>query len=173
MAQFDILDVEWNATAFTRHVDHLIRIDEEDARVRIEKATDQPGAGDAIDFRPPPRHPNTRPPRREPFKLDFRHEGQACFSPTLIAAFHHPRVDSVRAQLRDRALAHFVAGFAGDCNRTRRIEIADPLTDFRRIAPDGARQQLCRLFVGVAPPHVDDLWRRARRDRIPEVFRGN
>src|SRR4029434_4972444 len=48
MAQFDILDVEWNATAFTRHVDHLIRIDEEDARVRIEKATDQPGAGDAI-----------------------------------------------------------------------------------------------------------------------------
>jgi hypothetical protein len=75
--------------------------------------------------------------------------------------------------LRDRALAHFVAGFAGDCNRTCRIEIADPLTDFRRIAPDGARQQLCRLFVGVAPPHVDDLRRRARRDRIPEVFRGN
>src|SRR4029450_13779803 len=84
MAQFDILDVEWNATAFTRHVDHFIRIDEENACLRIKKAADQPGAGDAVDFRPPARHPHTWPTRREPFKLAFRNEGQACFSPALI-----------------------------------------------------------------------------------------
>src|SRR5262249_42383288 len=140
MAQFDILDVEWNAAAFTRHVDHLIRIDEKDSRLRIKKVAGQTGAGDAVHFWPPARLPNTWPPRAQPFNVAFHHEGQTCFSPALIAAVQTACVDSLGAQWGDRALAHFVAGFPGDRNRARRVELVHPLASFPRIAPDGAWQ---------------------------------
>ena len=138
MAQFDALDVEWNATAFTRHVDHLVRIDEKDARLRIEEAADQPGAGDAVDFRPPARHPTLGRRGANRSSSPFATKSRPAAQLLITAPFHHARVDSVRAQLRDRALAHFVTGFAGDCNRTRRIEIVHPLVGFaasRQMAP--------------------------------------
>src|SRR5215475_6499817 len=170
MAQFDILDVERHAAAFTRNVDDLIRIDEKDARVRVKKAADQPGARDAVDLRAPPGDPNAWPAWRNSFELGFGDKRKASFRPALVAAFQDTRVDVISTQLRDRGLAHFVTGFAGYSNRALRIEIAFPLAGSSCVAPDRAWQQVGRLLIRVAPSHVDELWCIARCNRIPKIF---
>ena len=80
MAELDILDVERHAAAFARDVHDLIGIHEQDARLGIEKTANQPRASDAIDFRPPSRHPYARPLWRDAIELSFCDEGQAAFA---------------------------------------------------------------------------------------------
>ena len=54
--KLDPFDVERLAAGFARHRLHELRIDER-KRVGVEKAANQPGAGDAVDLRPPPGDP--------------------------------------------------------------------------------------------------------------------
>jgi hypothetical protein len=171
MAEFDVLDIERDAAAFARDTDHLIRVDKQNSRLRIEETTDEPGASDAVDFRPPPCHPNARPFWRKALKFCSGDERQACFCPSFISAIEHTCVDAVGAQLRDRALTHFVTAFARDDDGPGRIEFGLPLPGLRGIAPDGAGQQLWRLFVNVTPAHLDELRCVTCRDCIPEIFR--
>src|SRR5215831_10190956 len=169
MAELDILDVERHAAAFARHIDHLIGIDEQDPRLRIEEAADQPGAGNAVDLRPPPRDPDAWTLRRQTVELRFRNQRQPGLGPAFIAAFEHTCVDPVRAQLRCRSLAHFMAGLAGENDWLAKF--SRPLLYLCGIAPDRARQQMRRLLVGIAPPDVDELHFIACGDGIPEIFR--
>src|SRR4029077_4911075 len=69
MAELEILDIERHTAAFTRDVDHLVRVDKQNPRLRIQKTANQPGASDAIDFRAPARHPNARSFWRQPVEF--------------------------------------------------------------------------------------------------------
>src|SRR5262249_6202063 len=160
MAQFDVLDVERNAAAFTRSVDDLIRIDEQDARLRIEEAEDQPWAGDTIDLWPPPRHPKAWPIWGDALKFFLCDQRQPGFCPGFVTALQNERVDTIGAQLRGGGLAHFVPGLAGDDNRL--AGFGRPLFGFCGVAPDCAGQQVRRFVVGVASSYVDDVQRIAR-----------
>ena len=57
----DAFDVEWNGAGFVRDGRDLGWIDEQDARLWVEETANQPGAGDAVDLRPPPGHPQAGP----------------------------------------------------------------------------------------------------------------
>src|ERR1019366_6349094 len=142
-----------------------------DARLRVEEAPDQPRAGDAVDLRPPPRDPQARPLKRDAIERGLGDERQTGFRPGFVAAFQYTRIETVGAQLRGRRLAHFVTGLAGGHDRPGAIEIGRPRLRLAGIAPERALQQLRRLLISVAPPHVDELRLRRRRDRIPEIFR--
>jgi len=128
--------------AFARDVHHLSRIDEQDARLRVEEAADQPGAGDAVDLWPPPCDPNAGTLRRQAVELGLGDERQTGFRPGFVAAFQHARVEAVGAQLRDRRLAHFVTGLAGGHDRPGAIKFGRPRLCLAGIAPERARQQL-------------------------------
>ena len=51
----------------------------------------------------------------------------------------------------------------------RAIETVRP--SHKRLFTDPSRQEFARLFECIVPPHVDDLRRRWRRNRVPEIFR--
>jgi len=52
MAPEDALDVEWHGTETIGHGGNFAGGDEQEHRVAVDEAADQPGAGDSIDFRP-------------------------------------------------------------------------------------------------------------------------
>ena len=105
VADLDALDVERDRAGVGRDVFHLGRIDIEDARLRVDEAADQPRAGDAVDLRPPPRHPQARRFRREAVERGLRDQRQARLAPGLPAAFQHLRLHAAPAQLRRDHLA--------------------------------------------------------------------
>src|SRR5262249_22956636 len=139
MAEFDILDIEWHATVFTSDVDHLVGVNEQNSRLWVEKPTDKPRTGDAIDLWPTPSHPNTRPFWCQALKFCLGDQGEAGFGPGLVATFQHARVDAIGAQLRNSALAHFVPSLACNDNRPGRVEFAFPFLCLGSVAPDTAR----------------------------------
>ena len=57
MASKHALDVERRGIEALRDARHLRGADKEKNGVGIDEATDQPGAGDAVDLRPATRHP--------------------------------------------------------------------------------------------------------------------
>src|SRR4249919_139094 len=78
VAELDILDVERNAAGFTRDIRYLVGVDEQNPRLRVEKAAYQPWASDPVYFRAPPCHPNARPARRDAIELRLGDKSQAC-----------------------------------------------------------------------------------------------
>ena len=67
--------------------DHLGRRDEQEHGVRIDEAADQPGAGDAVDLRPRPGHPDGAASRIARGQLCGRHQRQPGGLPGFKAAF--------------------------------------------------------------------------------------
>src|SRR5689334_15018973 len=113
MRQLDAFDIERDRAGLLAGLEHLVGIDIEDARLRIDQAADQPGAGDAVDLRPPPRDPEAWPPGREALQRGFIDQRQPSLAPAAIAALEHARVAAFLAQMRGGDLAHLVAGAAG------------------------------------------------------------
>ena len=168
---FDIGDVERDAAEFLGRRLDIGRIDEQDLRIGVDEAADQPGAGDAVDLRPPPRHPDAGPSRREAFEglaVDHRQPGVA---PGEAAAFQHRGVIAGAAQFGGDELAQFLAGLAGNDDRALLVERRHPARKFGRLLPVTGWQQSRRGVVDVAPPHVDELRRIRRADQVPEFCR--
>src|SRR6185503_9401611 len=123
-----------------RHPVHLGRLNEQDNRMRIDKALDQPRTGDAIDLRPRARDPN-----RSAFRVAFRKlcrvdQRMAARRPRLEAAFEVLGGDAFVAKPGGDAFAELGAALATD-NDLSAGEVAGPGGDRSEVAPDRSRDQ--------------------------------
>jgi hypothetical protein len=154
-------DVISDRARFIRYREHLFGRRVEEPGFLIDKATDQPGTGDAIDLRAFARHPLTR---RRTGLTPCR---QALLDPGAEPAFQISCVDPVCPQCRRSFLANFVAMGAIDDDRTAGRQLAAPRDDLARIAPLGAHQD---ANVGIEGRFEDDR-RRCGADRAVQVPR--
>ena len=100
-----------NGVALNRSAtaEHLGRRHEQEHGVRIDEAADQPRAGDAIDLRARPRHPNGAALRVARRQLVGAHERLTGRSPGLEAAFQRFGRDALMAQPCGDTLAELAA----------------------------------------------------------------
>ena len=137
------VDVERNrAASLARRPEPPVGLDEQETRLRIEEAADQPRTGDPIDFRTTARDPKARPMRRDTVERRLCDERQPGRSPAFIAAFQHLRVHAVGAQLRRRPSGSVVACLAGDHDGAGAVELCGPLARPGGVAPSRARDQV-------------------------------
>ena len=106
------LDVERSCReALGDRVD-LRRRDEQEHRARIDEATDEPGAGDAVDLRPRARDPDCASLLVERRHLGGRHCRQVGLAPALEAVFEPVRRNAGVAQPGGDALAELRSALA-------------------------------------------------------------
>ncbi len=153
---------------------HLGRIDKQDARVGIDEAADQPRAGDAVDLRPPPRHPQARPLRREAVERGFVDQRQAWLR-SRPHSRRPARCASIALRRADRAAGIWLISWPA-LQATRpgasRSSVGDQSLDVGDVVPRP------RPAARPAPRHrhrarrVSTICGALRRaDQIPEIVR--
>lgn len=104
----------------------LRRFDEKKPRIAIDKATNQPGAGDAVNFRAPARHPQTGPLHNKTLECGFGHQRQSRLDPRLVAAGQGGSLEPLFAQTSGRGLAARVTFLAREDDRQITVERLHP-----------------------------------------------
>ena len=94
--------------------DNLGRRHEQEHRVRIDEAADQPRAGDAVDLRPRARHPDGAALRVARRQLRCVHQRKLCLLPAFKAAFKRLRGNIGMPQPGGRALRELCPAHADD-----------------------------------------------------------
>ena len=146
----------------------------ESAASAIDKAADQPGAGDAVDLGSPPRHPHAGPRRRDTVRPRLWRAKAVGLGP--MSRSRRPAcagIESGGPQARGRHLARFRVP---PCKRRRSacaVETGRRLLTSRGLALASAGSRFGSVLLGSTPSHVEDQRRLRRRDRISRALRGD
>jgi hypothetical protein len=91
MAPEDILDIERNATKALGHLHDIRRSNKQERGAWINEATNEPGAGDAVDLGARAGHPNGSAPRINRWQLGEGNQRTFLLLPTFKSPFEHLR----------------------------------------------------------------------------------
>ena len=89
MAPEDILNVEWNATKAFRHLHDIRRSNKQERGAWINEATNEPGAGDAVDLGASAGHPNSSSPSINGRQLGEGNQRKLLLLPSFKSPFEH------------------------------------------------------------------------------------
>ncbi len=132
---FDVGNIERDAAEFGGRLLHIGWINKYDFGACVEEAPDQPRAGDAIDFRPSPGHPDARPAWCKTRERHPVNQWQPGLAPRCKAALKHARAKARLAQFGGDELAELLAGLASDDNWALPIERRTPAREFGWVLP--------------------------------------
>jgi len=154
MAEELAFDVERSRLESLPDVVHLGRRHEEEERVRVDEAADQPGAGDPVHLGPRargPARPSVDVPGWESVRLD---EDLAGVTPRDVSAFERFGLDAGGAKPRGHAVAQLAAALAEHDHRAAG-EARAPLGDGGEIALNGAGNEARVLGPMIRDADVD------------------
>jgi hypothetical protein len=162
------LDVEGRSAEALGYGNHLAGFDEHDDGIRIDKAPDQPRAGDAIDF-----GPLARNPERAAFAVVFREmsgrdQWQAGIAPGNEAAFEYLGANALVAQVGGEALADFRTLVADDRERAT-VKLVRAACEFRVPAETAGNESGVsrEIFLGA---NIDNERRLRRADQTGQFI---
>jgi hypothetical protein len=154
MREFHAIDVVRNSTRLLSNGKHLIFRNVDEFRVGVDKAPDQPGAGDTVDLRMFSRYPFSRG------SPDVSPRGHSPLGPIGNAAFQEVRLHSHEAQGGGHPLADLMAVNAVRDDLAAARQFGSPLFHAIGRAMKGiSHEPVGAGKVGIAP-HVDNDRRR-------------
>jgi hypothetical protein len=105
MAPKDIFDVKWRAPETFGYFHYIRRRHKQEHGAWIDEATNEPGAGDPVDFWTRSGHPYSSPLTINRRKLGYWNQWKRSLSPCMEPPFQHLRGNTLVAEPRRNALA--------------------------------------------------------------------
>src|SRR5262249_16903297 len=140
MAPEHILNIEWRGVESLGDIHNLGRRDEQEDGRRIDEAADQPWAGDAVDLRPVPRHPNGTATPVAFWNFVGGDGWPVGRLPGDMAAIENFGSDIAMTKPSGRAFAEFLSLLADDDDGPA-VEASCPILNVKVRAADGAWDQ--------------------------------
>jgi hypothetical protein len=159
MREGDVRDIEGDRIAGACLGQDVVRRHIMEAGERIDEATDEPGAGDAIDLRACSRNPGCR--TRAVMDRGLPKMGIPCCSPALNSVDEMARLEAGQPQFGRCVLAYVVAVYASDDDAFVRRHIGVPSGDPFGVAMDAAAHHIRRCRKRGLSPDIDDQWLRS------------